>query len=96
MTNQTKAFNTGRKYAAYGQVIAYEILGDDGEFCRVAYDDITRGLSGVVRIWRDSADVTNAHVLAAYDASSHDGIGMYSHPLLMRRLSEAGHAILPV
>ena len=62
----TLAFNTGRKYAAFGQPIT---AARDPETGDVAFVDHARMIHGVIR---NLGRLTAAKVLAAYDAGAYE------------------------
>ena len=87
-------FNTGRKYTATGQRIAWTIISsvpddivDWESWFRVSFVDVDRMIDGVVTILADTkSKPTNADVLAAYDRG---GYGYDDDRNRVRRLTNA-------
>ena len=63
---ETIAFNTGRKYAAFGQPISAAFDAASGA---IAFVDHARLIEGVLR---DRTRFSQAAVMAAYDAGRYD------------------------
>ena len=69
MANQSLSFNTGRGYSSEGQIINCEVVGKttcpilDEDMLEVRFDDVTRGITGVVTIY----SLTQSEVMNAYD-----------------------------